>query len=227
LYLLTESFPETTTSREKIMNITTTNKATNSIGKALGALLLLTCACTHQAFAGSGGEEHGHWYFGVGLASTDLQTNEKNMSATYGDGSYASFDHSGTAFKLFAGYQVDPFLGLEAGVTSFGEIVMTDSQAKRNLFNTSGVYIAATATRPVSKNINAQAKLGMFFWSLDDKNAKTLEDGQGLTYGAGLDINLYGGKERTLLVEWEHHSFSGVALEEANSIGVSLKFAMK
>jgi hypothetical protein len=209
------------------MNITTSNKVTSPIGKVLAALLIITCSCAPQAFAASGGEDHGHWYFGVGLASTDLQTNEKNMSATYGDGSAADFDHNGTAFKLFVGYQVDPLLGLEAGLTSFGEIVMTDSQAKRNLFNADGVYIAATATRPVTKNINAQAKLGMFFWSLNDKHDKTLEDGQGLTYGVGLDINLYGGKERTLLVEWEHHNFSGVALEEADSIGVSLKFAMK
>lgn len=185
---------------------------------------LLSCAPVSQTLAESGPEQKSYWYGGFGLTASDLSINEANLSNTYAGNSNSSFETGGNAFKLFAGYQVDPLLGVETGIITFGEIVMDTDQNKRNLFSAETLYIAATASLPVSNNIEAKAKIGMSFWDLYDNNNNSIETGQGLNYGAGLDFNLYGKKERSLLIEWEHHNFSGVALKESDSVGVSIIF---
>ena len=174
-------------------------------------------ATTDDAFIPTG-------YFGIGLTSTDLRLNDENLSKTYAGNDSSTFNQNGNAFKMFIGYQYDPLLGLEVGYTSFGEMVMSDSGTKNNLFNTDGIYFSTTATKSITENITVMAKAGMFFWTLFDNADDPLEEGQGITYGAGLDLNLYGGKERTLLVEWEHYAFSDVSLKDGDTVGVSLKF---
>ena len=192
--------------------------------KFLTAIALLACVQMPQAFAESGYERENRMYFGFGVTASDLAFNETNLSLQYSGGSLSSFDHTGNAFKLFGGYQFDPLLGVEIGITSFGEIVMNSSSGQRNLFMADSAYVAATATQPITKNISAIAKLGMSFWELNDNDENTIESGQGLIYGAGLDFNLYGNNDRSLLIEWEHYNFSGVALKEASQIGASLVF---
>ena len=192
--------------------------------KAVFASLILASAYSTELLADTTYNNGLGWYYSVGVTSTNLKSNEKNLSSIYNNNNSASFNHSGNAFKATAGYQIDPILGLEFGFTSFGEIVMTDNQSMRNVFDSDGVYVAATTRQKLTPNIDGFAKLGMFFWTLYDDNDDTIEDGQDLTYGLGLEFDLYGGKERTLVIEWEHYSFSGVALEEADSIGASLKF---
>jgi len=150
--------------------------------------------------------------------------NEANLSAVYSNGSDASFRQGGDTFKLFAGYQFDPLLGIELGVTSFGEIVMDTDLSQRNVFTANALYLNAVITQPVLKNIDLQAKFGMSFWSLMDNDDSEIESGQGLTYGVGMNIDLYGSDERTLLIEWERYNFSGVALQEADLMSASIKF---
>ena len=187
-------------------------------------MALVACAYMPQAFAESGYERESRMYFGFGVTASDLAFNEANLSLNYSGGSLSSFDHTGNAFKLFGGYQFDPLLGVEMGITSFGEIVMDSASGQSNLFMADSAYVAATATQPITKNISAIAKLGMSFWELNDNNENTIESGQGLIYGAGIDFNLYGNNDRSLLIEWDHYNFSGVALKEANQIGASLVF---
>jgi len=190
----------------------------------LMALVFFVCGYVPPVFAESGPDIEKRWYAGVGVGATDLTFNETNLSAMYSGGSDSSFRQGGNTFKLFAGYQFDPLLGVELGVTRFGEIVMDSIPVQRNLFTVDAVYVDAVVTRPVFKNIDVQAKLGMSFWSLTDDDENDIESGQGLTYGAGLNIDIYGSKERTLLIEWERYNFSGVALKEADVISASIKF---
>lgn len=163
-------------------------------------------------------------YAGFGLTTTDLTLNNENLSQRYSDNGNSTFNQNGNAFKAFLGFQLDPLLGIELGYTSFGELVMSGNGEKSNLFTSDGLYLSTTATKPITKNVTAMAKAGMFFWTLYDNADDSIEDGQGITYGAGLDLNLYGGKERTLLIEWEHYSFSDVALKDGDTIGASIKF---
>jgi len=186
--------------------------------------LLLSLFVAPQVYATTGDEFESTGYIGVGLTSTDLALNDENLSQTYAGNDTSTFNQNGNAFKLFLGYQYDPLLGLEFGYTSFGEMVMSGNSAKSNLFNTDGIYFSTTATKAITKNVTATAKAGMFFWTLYDNAYDPLEEGQGITYGAGLDLNLYGGKERTLLIEWEHYSFSDVSLKDGDTIGASIKF---
>ena len=92
------------------------------------------------------------------------------------------------------------------------------------MFKADVVYVDAVMTQPIFKSIAVQARLGMSFWSLGNSDENEIESGQGLTYGAGLNIDIYGSKERTLLIGWERYNFSGVALKEADLISASIKF---
>lgn len=177
-----------------------------------------------QVFAAPGFDTEKRWYIGVGVSETDLTFNKTNLSAAYSGGSDASFRQGGSTFKLFAGHQFDPFLGVELGVISFGEIIMDVNSRQRNVFTAEAVYIDAVITQPMFKNIDFQAKLGTSFWSLTDNNDNEIESGQGLTYSVGVNVDLYGGDERTLSIEWERYNFSGVALKEADSVSASIKF---
>jgi len=177
-----------------------------------------------QVFAAPASDIEKRWFAGIGVSATKLTFNEANLSAMYTGGSGASFRQGGDTFKLFAGYQFDPLLGVEVGVASFGEIVMESNANQRNVFTANAAYVDAVVTLPLMKNIDFQSKLGMSFWSLVDNNEKEIESGQGLTYGVGVNIDLYGGDTRTLLIEWERYTFSGVALTEADSINASIKF---
>lgn len=190
----------------------------------IAAIAVLACSQIPQAFAESGYERENKFYYGFGVTASDLAFNETNLSLQYSGGTLSSFDHGGNAFKLFGGYHFDPLLGVELGITSFGEIVMDNALGQRNIFTADSAYVAATATRPITQNIDIVGKLGMSFWELNDNADNNIESGQGLMYGAGVDINLYGNKDRSLLIEWEHYNFSGVSLKEANQVGASLVF---
>ncbi|MCF6257615.1 MAG: outer membrane beta-barrel protein [Gammaproteobacteria bacterium] len=190
----------------------------------LVAMVFLVGGYVSPVFAAPSFGDEKRWYAGVGVSASDLTFNEANLSAMYSDGSDASFRQGGDTFKLFAGYQFDPLLGIELGVTSFGEIVMDTDLSQRNVFTANALYLNAVITQPVLKNIDLQAKFGMSFWSLMDNDDNEIESGQGLTYGVGMNIDLYGSDERTLLIEWERYNFSGVALQEADSMSASIKF---
>lgn len=199
-------------------------KQQHPFAKTVLALLLLVSTYSSELLADSAYNKGLGMYYGVGFTSTNLSFNDNNLSSMYSNNSNSSFEHSDNAFKLTMGYQFDPLVGMEFGYTSFGEIVMTDDQSKRNIFDSDGFYVSTTARQRFTPNIEGVAKLGMFFWALYDDNDKSIEDGQDLTYSVGLEFDLYRGKERTLLIEWERYSFSGVALEEADSIAATLKF---
>jgi len=199
-------------------------KHNGSKAPLLMTMVFLVCGYVPQAFAESGFDTENSWYAGVGVGVTNLTFNEANLSAMYSGDPDSSFRQGGSTFKLFAGYQFDPFLGVELGLTSFGEIVMDTRPGQRNLFKADAMYVDAVMTQPVFKNIAVQAKLGMSFWSLMDNDENEIESGQGLTYGAGLNIDIYGSKERTLLIGWERYNFSGVALKEADLVSASIKF---
>ncbi|MCF6259516.1 MAG: porin family protein [Gammaproteobacteria bacterium] len=188
------------------------------------AAVFLVSGYVPQVFSAPGADVEKRWYAGVGVSTTDLTFNEANLSAAYAGGTDASFRQGGNTFKLFAGHQFDPFLGVEMGVISFGEIVMDTRLRQNNVFTANALYVDAVVTQPVHKNIDVQAKLGTSFWSLMDNDDNEIESGQGLTYGVGVNIDLYGSDERTLLIEWERYNFSGVALKEADSVSASIKF---
>lgn len=192
----------------------------------VAAMLMTLIALTNSSysFAESDYATDKSWYFGLGITASDLSINATNLSQLNSGNTSTTFTTTGSAFKLFTGYKFDPILSIEAGLTSFGEVVMSTDTSKKNLFNSDSLYLAAIATRPISDSIHAFGKLGMSLWSLYNNNEDVIESGQGLIYGMGLDINLYGSKERTLLFEWEHYNFSGVALKSANSIGASISF---
>lgn len=189
------------------------------------AAITLAIALSTQVAAATDSEFKGdRFYLGVGLTSTNLDISSQNLSQRYSGNTLSTFDHNKNAFKLFTGYRLDPFLALELGYTSFGEVIMTNNQNRQNIFQIDGGYMSAVGTQTLTNNIDAFVKGGMFFWSLYDANDNEIEGGQGLLYGAGLDINLYGDKKRSLQLEWERHHFSGVAISKADTIGVSLKF---
>ena len=65
-----------------------------------------------------------------------------------------------TGYKAYAGYQVTPHFGVEAGYVDFGKIRDTEGGTSASL-NTSAVYAAATGTLPLNAQFSLFAKAGV------------------------------------------------------------------
>ena len=59
---------------------------------------------------------------------------------------------------------------------------------------------------------------------MDESVDSSVGDGVDLTYGVGMDIDLYGGEERKLRIKWKRFEFDDVYLSSADLITLGLLF---
>ena len=162
-------------------------------------------------------------YLGIGLVQSDLSVNKNNVNANFTNNN-SSLNNNGFGLEVLAGYKIDEFLAFEIGYTDIGDINSTENTVSLNLFSVDSLYINAKFNHNLSNNIDAFAKLGVSMWEVYKDYDSTLESGEGLLYGAGLDINIYNNKDRVLRLEWEHHEFDNITLNDADTISASVIF---
>lgn len=119
-------------------------------------------------------------YVGVGVGQATIE--EEVFSATY--------DASSTGFKVFGGYQVNPYFGAELAYLDTGT-------AEDTLF---GVKVEASATAlqvsllptlPVSESVSLYARLALLAWELEAQGtqgnvvASIKDDGNDFSWGVG------------------------------------------
>lgn len=169
------------------------------------------------------------WYFGAGGGTTSVDTGVTNLTGA------ASLDDTSTGWKIFAGYQINKYLGVEAGYADLGEASLTGNNG--DTFVIDGTTLAFTAdgakVTAEAKTILVEAlvmlplgdmtgnnilgyftpfvKLGVGFWTLDYSasasnvsQVTTDDDGTGVVFGGGLNINII----RNLAVRVEYERFS-------------------
>jgi len=164
-------------------------------------------------------------YFGAGLAQTSLELNEQNIKANNLVASQSEFKTNKNGYTLFFGTKIDSYMSLEMGYSSLGDVQVSQNNQTNELFSVDSVFINTSLSYPVTQNTDVYAKLGISEWSIESTNSNFNDYGTGLSYGLGLDINIYAAKNRTLRLEWMHQEFDEIALNTSDTITASMVFS--
>jgi OOP family OmpA-OmpF porin len=122
-----------------------------------------------------------HAYVGIGMAAAE----NRIVDAWKADA------------KIFAGYQFDQNLGVEAGFTRFGRVGVHFATIDRNIDGRtkgSSSYIAGKYTMPLNEQVAAYGKLGVAYSerSYVSNFGALGEHDTGIYAGAGLQLKLTG-----------------------------------
>jgi len=99
-----------------------------------------------------------------------------------------AFDDENDFFEVAGGLKFNPYWGVEASYTNFGEIEETFGSAEMDGFG-AATFLAV----PVSDNTDVYGKLGVFFSTVDVEFAGYSEgfDDEQLFYGLGVDFAVW------------------------------------
>lgn len=120
-------------------------------------------------------------YFGFGMGQARLngwkQYSNDFVMSSFGAPTLVSSENISTGFKVFGGYQVNQYFGVEAGFVDFND-VKSDSTVSgpRSVYTTAqndAWTLAAVGTLPVTKNISVFGKLGASSWNSNLKSVAT------------------------------------------------------
>lgn len=195
--------------------------------RLLGALLVVfaTWLAPGTAQAQAEGEPATVWSIGVGIGTSQLQANESTVAREYPELQPGfRIDESTTGFRVVGSYHFDPVLALDLEFVELGDVLAEDASGRHKLFSISGMTTAVRARHRLSGSAEVFGRLGAFLWISTANVDNTVDDGLDITYGLGTDINLYGGFERVLRLEWDYYGFNGVTLDSASILSASLVF---
>ncbi len=119
------------------------------------------------------------FYLGAGVGSASFKD----------DLEIDSIDDSDVGFKLFAGYQMAPYLAVEGGYRDFGK-AETGQGSSRVEIATKGWDIYGLAMAPFGL-VDLFAKAGVVFWDTDSTAAGITigDDGSDFAWGVGGHLN--------------------------------------
>jgi OOP family OmpA-OmpF porin len=142
-------------------------------------------------------------------------------------------DDKGSAWKVFGGYQFNPYIGFEIGYTDLGTVVeqsipgVTAAEFEATTIDTV-LFIAL----PLTPQFSLFIKGGIYRWDLDRTvtpgNVKTSTDGTDQTWGMGAKYNF--SSNFALRFDWQRYkdvgdpAVTGKADMEVYLIGVVFKF---
>ncbi|HEX5057223.1 MAG TPA: outer membrane beta-barrel protein [Gammaproteobacteria bacterium] len=196
---------------------------------------------------------HG-WYIGIGAGIStydlpnDLESTLNDLDQATSDlndlGVDASFDadDSDTAAKIFGGFNINPYFGIEFGYIDLGETTADFSlDSDGNLFpsgetrvgssfSVDGFNAGVVGSLPFSDLISLNGRAGVYFWnsksefSARDTTGAFFNDsfsesdnGNDIYYGVGLDIGWFG-------LFYEIYDIDG---DDINLAGISAKFSFE
>lgn len=187
---------------------------------------LKSLALAALTFPGIAAAEQGY-YFGIGIGHPSVSTNNETVQSQYVDLTPSTtIKVSDTAFELYGGYQFDEHLAVEMDYVVIGEVVARNGATSHKLFSTEGPAITGMLRQDVNEHFTVFVKLGAHFWDVADAqdNPGRSSDGMNLTYGAGADINLYGGKSRRIRLQWNRYYYDNVFLKQADVATIGALF---
>ena len=193
-----------------------TIKTTNIV---LAAALLMSA---RSAFAEE--KQRIGFYFGAGLSQTSLVANQQNLAVAYSTNPQSTFETSGFGLELMGGIKIDQHLAFEIAYTDIGSIALDNGITQQKVFSADLINVSAVLSHPLTDDIDAFGKLGVSLWETYDNDLNTMDSGNGLLYGAGLDINVYGSDSRTLRIEWKHQEYDNIILSSADTVSISAVF---
>jgi OOP family OmpA-OmpF porin len=169
---------------------------------SLAALTLTLASASTPALALDAG-----WLVGVGIGY------HKTGDACPGNAAGgATCEDEGPTWKIFGGYQFNPYLGVELGLVDLGDRPafvsgLGAATAKFRIFET-----LLVATLPVGDRFALYGKAGVFQWDADFEFNPPVAgsadaNGNDYTYGLGVRFNLT--RNAALRLEWQRYEDVG------------------
>ncbi len=158
---------------------------------ALGALVAVPALAQGDAFPADEGP-----YLGVGLGHAELD----NEALDWLERNGARTDDSDTAYKLFAGYQFNPYYAVEASYLDVGEASASgasDADSAILTLGLEGFTAGLIGKLPIEGGLSVHGQLGLIAWEADLDLDATLDgrayeiraddDGTDPFYGIGAE----------------------------------------
>jgi OmpA-OmpF porin, OOP family len=148
-------------------------------------------------------------------------------------GSGVACDDTGTAWRVFGGYQFNPYLGFEIGYADFGKFIKRSVPGTVVDFQGEAIDTVLLITMPFTPQFSLFGKWGIFHFEMDRNitgvgAGKTSVDGNDTTWGLGAKYNL--SRNVALRLEWQRYydvgdaSIFGKTDVEVWSLGIVVKF---
>jgi OOP family OmpA-OmpF porin len=194
----------------------------------MALLLVLGLAAAPRTYA------EGHWYIGGSAGSTDGGIDASDYRSLLADAGITannvSFDDTDVGWKVYGGYNINDYIGLEAGYTDLGEMKssfgttvapgdiqdVVDAAARVHPFFAGGATFSVVGKVPLGERFELFGKIGAFVWdnaegktnvsSPSDHHERAVvdHDGSDVLYGVGISFALGGGWH--VRGEWERYT---------------------
>ena len=117
------------------------------------------------------------------LANAELVQSEMYGGASIGVPNYDKLNTSDVGFKLYGGYMLYDYLGLDIAYVNLGNPTNNNLDLKL-----SGFSVSALGNIPVNNQISLFAKVGTFVWSASGSGLAN-DSGNDLNFGIGANFN--------------------------------------
>jgi OOP family OmpA-OmpF porin len=192
-------------------------KATRAVAVSLllAGAWIASAPATAQAYLG----------FGVGKSDYDIGNVIPDLVT-----SSSSFDGKDTGYKIFGGYQFNPYFAVEVAYVDLGKATYSGAFGLLAVTNGSvetwGVNASAVGILPLSPSFELFGKIGLFGWESKARDTtggvpfSGEADDADVSFGAGMALNVT--RNVSIRVEWER--FKAVDNIDLLSLGLAFKF---
>jgi len=177
---------------------------------------LMSVALVPAAFA-QGQEEVSGFYVGAGAGQFNAGIDDVDDV----DEAVEKWSEDDTAYKIFAGYRLNRFVGFELDYVNLGKPSGSTVPGRNVDAAVDGFAPYVVGTLPLGKYFEAYGRLGYYFYDATTGVTDTLdnrvefdEESQDLVYGAGIGANI--GEKLNLRFEYEKYDLKG--LDDADAL---------
>lgn len=179
-----------------------------------GSITQVAATVALSALALSAAAADGGWYGGLGLGRSSNRFDIGNFSSGVA-GVRESQHRNDSGFKVFGGYQFDPYFGVEGGYADLGKFSYdySGTTSATSHYKVHAWSLAATGTAPLGQGFSMFGKLGVALTHAAD----SLDDSGGLLAGSSRAALLGSGSHNRTSAMW------GAGLEYAFNRTYSLR----
>ena len=180
---------------------------------AIAALIPAALLGTAQAQEPTEGSR---FYLGGGLGQFNAQIDDVDQIP----GTVDKWKDDDTAYKIFAGYRVNRFLGFELDYINLGSPSGAIVPGNSLEHKTDGFAPYAVGTIPLGQYFEIYGRAGYYFYNANreftnalDNTVKFKEDSESFVYGGGVGLNL--GEKFNLRAEYERFDIKDLSDSDA------------
>lgn len=134
-----------------------------------------------------------------------------------GQGNDLVLNQTSAAYKIFGGYNVNPFLGMELAYINLGSNYV---DVNNNTFTQDGVSYELVGHIPLGPSVDVFGKVGMYNWTASTNYSYASTQGTNNDYGFGLSAQV----APQLWLRGEYQKFIDVDGGDVNMASVSMEY---